>query len=179
VTTIAWGLGALFVLAVILVVVALVAISRIDLGIHGRDHLDPIPIAKEACPYVIVMHAAATEFQRVYPFPTHTVHTTEGWSEQRGRLAAASGSLEQAIKIGSPHFPKPVRARLTTTVRALRRGDRELLVASSGDDLVGRTLQLYADGVSSYGEASDLVGGQCGTWLRADGPPLLETSVPS
>jgi hypothetical protein len=35
------------------------------------------------------------------------------------------------------------------------------------DDLVGRTLLLYANGQSEYGDATDLVGNQCGTPLRA------------
>src|SRR6478736_3477273 len=69
-----WGVAAIAIVAPLAVAILLATIAS-GLGnlfsFEGpeRKHLDPIPIAASACPYVVLMHQAANNFQASVPLP--------------------------------------------------------------------------------------------------------------
>jgi hypothetical protein len=154
-------------------VVGLIGLSRLG-HVPSRHHFEPIPIASAACPYVMVMHVAATNFQNAFPGVTTNMSALDAsrWRTTRRASASTASVFEQAIVVSIPHFPAPVRAQLATTARKIHEGRKQLVHARDPNELVARTLVMYATGQRAFGYASDLVGDRCGVHLAADTPPL-------
>jgi hypothetical protein len=137
-----------------------------------RTHLDPIPIAASACPYVVLMHEAANNFQAAVPPLGITGYDSRGralsWPQVRARVKAALDALEVSIVGSRPHVPAPVRLQLVLALREIRRGRAQLPLASDGTDLWNRAVNHLDRGKLAFGYASDLVGHRCGVTLGAD-----------
>jgi hypothetical protein len=161
------------------VVIGATVIGLNQLGHIGRSaqrkHLKPIPIAEAACPYVMVMHVAATNFQNAYPGLTTNMSAFDvsRWRTTRRELASTASAFEQSIFVSIVHFPAPLRAHLAATARQIHEGRVQLARARDPNDLIARTLTMYATGQRAFGYASDLVGEQCDVHLAADTPPAL------
>jgi hypothetical protein len=181
---------ALGVLAVIIACavafVAVVANALNHLGeIAPRDHLSPIPIGASACPYVVLMHAAANNFQSVEPFlgvgfDAHGKQLT--WKQTRNRLRPALETLERSIEGSSPHFPIPVQRQLAVALANVRVGRVDLAVARNGNDLFDHSWPAVQEGQRAFGYASDLIGKRCSVKLEADAGtmpyPLSQPTAP-
>jgi hypothetical protein len=152
------------------VAVAAAVIAMHNIGTVGnREHLEPVPIAAAACPYVRVMHVAATNFQDAYPGLGTNASTLDAarWPTTRGQLASTAATFEHAIEVSRRHFPAPVRAQLATTLHEIHAGRIQLVHARDPNDVIARTVTMYANGQRAFGYASDLVGPQCGVGLGA------------
>ena len=159
----------------ILVVLAANALSHM-FEVKERKHLDPIPIAASACPYVVAMHEAANNFQIAAPiggfaFDAHERLLT--WPETRARLAPALEALELSIVVSKPHFPDRVQHQLALALRETRNGRAQLPLANDGSDFFHRTESHLERGKLAFGYASDLVGERCGVSLGADSSTML------
>lgn len=177
----AWTIG--IGLAVALIAAALIVGGAWSAGFGsgagatiGRKHLEPIPIAASACPYVIALHESANNFQIAMPlgsvaFDAH-FHAMS-WPQTRARFDTALRTLELSILVSRPHFPARIRHQLTVTLGAARKSVVQLAAAKNGDDLYNRTTTLFENGKQAFGYASDLVGDQCVVTLSADSCTLL------
>ncbi len=136
-----------------------------------RKHLQPIPIAASACPYVRLMHTAADNFQRAEPV-LGTALDEHGnalpWPQTQARLKTTLESFDTTIQISESHFPPPIQRQLETTLREVRAGRVQVAVARDGSDVWTRTEPMLERGKLAFGYASDLVGKQCGVMLGAD-----------
>src|SRR4051794_34692980 len=65
----------------------------------SRKHLKPIPITSAACPYVRVMHVAATKFQSAFPGLTTNISALDPsrWRTTRRELTSTTDVFERAI----------------------------------------------------------------------------------
>jgi hypothetical protein len=167
----------------ILVAVAIV-IALIGVIVHGdlipkttRTHLEPIPIAAGACPYVRVMHATANALQSAEPFfgtyvdrHGNAVEPQPPWAEVQARLKTRLLNLQLAIFVSTPHFPPPVRRQLADTLDAIHTGLIQVGQAQDAFDLTARSSNTLYDGQTAFGHASDLVGRQCEVPLGANSP---------
>jgi hypothetical protein len=149
------------------------ALSRaFDFGLPERKHLDPIPIAASACPYVVLMHQAANNFQASVPALGILGYDSRGrpltWPQARARLTTTLDALEVSITGSRPHLPAPVRRQLVVALREIRSGRAQLPLASDGPDFWSRTQDELDRGKLAFGYASDLVGDRCGVPLGAD-----------
>jgi hypothetical protein len=142
-----------------------------DFGPEERKHLDPIPIAASACPYVVLMHQAANNFQASVP-PGGLLYDERGrprsWPQARARMMLTLDALETSIAGSRPHLPAPVRRQLAVALREIRSGRAQLLLARDGTDFWSRTVDGLERGKLAFGYASDLVGRRCGVPLGAD-----------
>ena len=153
---------------VALALVALSAALRPWSNVGQRTHLTPIPIAAEACPYVIAMHQAAGDYQAVFPvFGVLSAPNGQplSWSEARARVGHAADVLESWIIVGSPHFPAAVERYLAMVRHDLDAGRQQLRLAQDGSDFFLRVAGLQHDGQEAFGYAGDLIGTQCGVPL--------------
>jgi hypothetical protein len=145
-----------------------------------RKHLKPIPIDKRACPYVVAMHATANAFQNAEPVlglyqgPGDSLIEVP-WPHIRARLQRTLMDLQLAILVGRPHFPAPIRRRLTTTLDAIHTGLRTLARVHDDADLETRTSGALSRGQTAFGYAGDLVGKQCSVQLGADSETAAAT----
>src|SRR3954454_4426004 len=67
----AWtiGMGVTILVVSAILIVAMDSCSGFGNGLLvERKHLQPIPIARSACPYVVAMHSTANAFQSAQPF---------------------------------------------------------------------------------------------------------------
>ncbi len=143
-----------------------------DFGPEERKHLDPIPIAASSCPYVVLMHEAANNFQASVPLGGMLGYDARGrprtWPQARARLATTLAALEVSIAGSRPHLPAPVRRQLVVALREIRSGRAQLPLARDGDDFWQRTQDELDRGKLAFGYASDLVGRRCEVTLGAD-----------
>lgn len=158
------------------ILLAVVASGLAHLGPTPRKHLNPVPIAASACPYVVLMHTAANNFQIAEPIIGMAVDEHGkllSWPQTRARLAPTLAALEYSIQASEPHFPPQVQQQLTIAAEAAREGRAQLAVAHDGTDLSNRTTPILARGQLAFGYASDLVGQRCGVPLGADDNTFL------
>jgi hypothetical protein len=170
------GVGTVVAVPILAIVAFATLGSFLNPGIAERKHLDPIPIAAQACPYVKLMHEAANRFQIAYPIlgmslDSHQHQLT--WSQTRQRLGRATDVLDVAIAAGTPHFPKRVRDFLEVARVDVVAGRRQLAVATNAQDFSTRTTSQLHDGRTAFGFAGDLIGHRCGVELRADDGTML------
>ena len=144
----------------------------------GQQHLKPIPIDKQACPYVEAMHNAAYNFELVNPDPFSTSDvdadgTTpqqsvdfldpKQWPATKAHVDAAILELDRTIRLASPHLPMPVQEQLAVTHQQLHLGRIQLHEAKSWGDLAGGPASdIDTRGQTAFGNASDLIGMACG-----------------
>jgi hypothetical protein len=161
-----------FAVVIVLATFASALSHAFDFGGEERKHLDPIPIAAGACPYVVLMHQAANNFQASVPPLGILGYDARGhpltWPQARARLTAALDALEVSIVGSRPHLPAPVRRQLVVAVREIRSGRAQLPLASDARDFWDRTKDELDRGKLAFGYASDLVGHRCGVTLGAD-----------
>jgi len=140
-----------------------------------EPHLRPIPLPRSSCPYVVLMHAAANQYQSVepgLPFLTAMAQHPVPWREQRAQLDQSLRNLGAAIRASLAHVPAAVRDQLTLVLGELRDGRAQLAASKpDGSDLIERTAAIMAAGHTNFGNASDLIGGQCPVRLAADETP--------
>jgi hypothetical protein len=143
-----------------------------DFNLPERKHLDPIPIAASACPYVVLMHEAANNFQASVPPLGMPGYDARGrpltWPQVRARLTTTLDALEVSIAGSRPHLPAPVRRQLVVALREVRSGRAQLPLARDGSDFWDRTRDELDRGKLAFGYASDLVGHGCAVPLGAD-----------
>ena len=172
-----WSVAATAMLAPFAVVIVLATLASamgnlFDFGPAERKHLDPIPIAASACPYVVLMHQAANNFQTSVPPLGILGYDARGrrltWPQVRARLTTTLAALEVSIAGSRPHLPIPVRRQLVVALREIRSGRAQLPLARDGDDFWQRTQDELDRGKLAFGYASDLVGRRCEVTLGAD-----------
>jgi hypothetical protein len=169
--------GGLVAVMVLLSVTAAVFFSFVfNIDIKHRKHLDPIPIAASACPYVEGMHEAANRFQIAYPvlgasFDANMRELT--WPETRARLWRATDTLDFSLAAGIPHFPVRVQRYLTTARNDVLAGRRNLALARSTSDFAFGANDLFEHGRTAFGYAGDLIGHRCSLDLGADADTML------
>jgi len=147
-----------------------------NIRIAERKHLDPIPIAAEACPYVKVMHEAANRFQIAYPTFGMSLDAQQHeltWPQARERLRRAANVLEVAIVAGMPHFPQRVQNFLDVARVDVIAGRQQLVLSTNTYDFSTRSRTRFRDGQTAFGFAGDLIGHRCGVELRADDETML------
>jgi hypothetical protein len=147
--------------------------------VSGRQHLKPIPIDKEACPYVKDMHDAAYIFELVNPTPFNYSDVTappghsapsladltdpKQWSSTKSRVDFAILVLDHTIRAASPHLPTPVQQQLAITHEQLHLGRIALHRSKSSLDMwTGPASDINSRGQAAFGKASDLIGTACG-----------------
>src|SRR4051812_18298023 len=108
-----------------------------SLGPVERKHLNEISIANGACPYVTVMHVAATNFQNSFPGITNgAALDSDRWPTTRNEVGTTAAVFEHAVFVSIPHFPPRARRYLVETARALYTGQQELAHARGPIDLI-------------------------------------------
>jgi hypothetical protein len=145
----------------------------------ARQHLKPIPIDKQACPYVKNMHKAAYIFELVNPtlFGSSDVTAPPGhpapsisdltdpklWPATKSRVDFGIVVLDHTIEAASRHLPKPVQQQLAVTHEQLHLGRIALQRSKSSLDLwTGSAGDINSRGQDAFGNASDLIGMACG-----------------
>ncbi len=170
--------GVVVVVLIVLTVAFAVLMSGFSkIGTAERKHLDPIPIAANACPYVKLMHEAANRFQIAYPIFGISVDANQHqltWPQTRQRLRHAADVFEVAIVAGTPHFPKRVRNYLDVTRVELVGGRRQLAAALDAFDFTQRTMNAFDAGKTAFGFAGDLIGHRCQVELGASDVSMLD-----
>jgi hypothetical protein len=175
--SVVWFVAAGAILAPFAVVIVLATVASglgnlFDFELPERKHLDPVPIAASACPYVVLMHQAANNSQVSVP-PLGILGYDErgqrlSWPQARARMMLTADALETSIAGSRPHLPAPVRRQLAVALREIRSGRAQLLLARDGTDFWSRTEDGLERGKLAFGYASDLVGRRCGVPLGAD-----------
>jgi hypothetical protein len=169
--------GGLVAVMVLLSVTAAVFFSFFfNIEIKHRKHLDSIPIAASACPYVEGMHEAANRFQIAYPFLGLSFDAQNRqltWPQARARLRRATDELDFSLAAGIPHFPLRVQRYLTTARNDVLAGRRNLALARSTSDFTFGTDTLFEHGRTAFGYAGDLIGHRCSVDLGADDDTML------
>ena len=170
--TVATAVGAFaaFVLVsyALLVLAVIIAFSNWHLEHHEREHLQPIPVDAASCAYVVNMHQAATEFQKLYSGLIDAYYAN--WTATQWRVAAAADVLNYSISASVEHLPPRVKWYLMAARDELRLGRTEVALAHNSVDLLVRTSGFWSDGQAAFGYAGDLIGNQCSVPLRADSP---------
>jgi hypothetical protein len=170
--------GGFIAVMLLLSVTAVVAFSYLfsNFEIKQREHLDPIPIAASACPFVEGMHEAANRFQIAYPTLGVSLDAQGRelpWPETRARLRRATDTLDFSLAAGIPHFPARVQRYLTTARNDVLAGRRTLALARSTSDLAFGANDLFEHGRTAFGYAGDLIGHRCSVDLGADDDTMI------
>ena len=160
----------------VLAVLIVVAMSAASVGrsfsqIGQRNHLQPVPVSKNACPYVVAMHNAANVFQNQTPVLGVGFDGRGNllpWPRTRPALSHAADVLDVTIAAGIPHVPPPVQDYLTTVRVDIRQGREEAVLANDPTTYVQRVQPLLTSGKRAFGFAGDLVGHACSVDLGAD-----------
>jgi hypothetical protein len=144
----------------------------------GRQHLQPIPISRSACPYVKAMHTAAYNFEVTNPVIfggsdvgnektsqdlLNALTDSRRWPAFKARVDHSIVVLDHSLRDASPHLPKQVQDKLAITHESLHLGRIQLHKSKSGLDLFsGSISDINRRGQYAFGDASDLIGMACG-----------------
>ncbi len=152
-----------FVFLVVVVCVAIVAAlnSLGDISI-GSKHLEPIPVAPSACPYLREVHDKADAAGRAYLGVLTGQLDPHGWRTEAARHAQLLAAFELTLRAAKPHVPAPVANELQTVIVKVAAGRKEVKTAQSPSDYQSLSAGQVFEGTAALGNASDLVGNACG-----------------
>jgi hypothetical protein len=172
--------AAIGLLAVVIVVaISAASVARSFSHIGQRNHLQPIPVAKNACPYIVAMHNAADAFQNQTPllgFGADGRGHLLPWPTTRLALSHAADVLDVTIAAGIPHVPPPVQAYLTTVRADIKQGREQASLTNDPNAYLQRVEPLLTSGQRAFGFAGDLVGHACSVDLGADNGVVAATN---
>jgi hypothetical protein len=135
-------------------------------GAIGRSRPRPIPIPARSCPFLKAVQEASV------PVGTASWHLLVGGPNDRvtggDDLAAKLSAFDLSLRVAATQTPGPVRSDLTSVALDVERGQALLRSAPNSQTFVDRALTPLADGVIAFQDASDLIGGACGTRLSPD-----------
>lgn len=134
-----------------------------------EKHLEPIPVAATACPYLRQIHDEADAAGRVYRQLWLAPATGQGWRRDQAQEAQQLAAFQLTLLAAVPHVPPPVARQLQILIADVAAGRKKVAVARSGSDYVTSSIQQVGNGLAALGNANDLVGNACGFTLS---PPL-------
>ena len=156
--------GLVGVIALVTVVGATV-VNRIgvDLKIGEPPHLEPIAVPASACPPLALVRVSAARAGEgwLHQFDSKAANWRAFASQLHPKLQVFAAALYATI----PRTPRPVAVRLTTVLRDVDIGLRELPGSTDLYQYLSATNFAVLHGQQALSEASDLVGDACGAPL--------------
>jgi hypothetical protein len=147
----------------------------------ARPQFRQIPVSLKACAAVPSLSTAAGQVRGEMEFASAGITfpaTLFGepqrvpWAVSRARLEWELADLKRQMQLKGPAFPAAVQQQFAIVRRDIDVALPTVVTSQNWSDLDLKTVQLWTEGVDAFGNASKLVGAQCGTGLGA-GDPLL------
>jgi hypothetical protein len=155
-------LGAIALITIVVVAALIAFVTSLSNMSIGRRHLDPIPVAASACPYLRPVHDSAESAGRTYLRLLSGRTDPNAWGAEAAQHGQQLAALELTLLAAIPHVPKRVAAELEQVSANVAAGRTAVAVAPSASDYVSRSSKRAFDGIFALEDASDLVGNACG-----------------
>ena len=126
----------------------------------GGPAVKPIPIPATACPYLRVVHVAASS-AGVDWFTALGYNTAKQWQPFALQLEPKLTVLETSLVASIPHVPRPVARDFEDTAHQIVIGRAPTASRNVNEYLKG-TNGAVITGWSALNHASDLIGNACG-----------------
>jgi hypothetical protein len=141
-----------------------IILSRLDFDLHlGREHLAPIPVPTQACPYLEPIRDQSNALSQLWM--NGGLSGTVPFDKFRAELDLRLIALEADVRTAAPHVPAPIAERFRTIEWDVAVGRNYLPQSQNANELVFNDQFPLIPGWHALGEASDLVGTACGAAL--------------
>jgi hypothetical protein len=138
-------------------------VDRINDGFAnlGEPAVKPILIPRAACPYLLVVHAAAENAGAGW-IEALGGRTPQQWRPFAVQLAPKLVVLENTLLVASVHVPRPVAADLADAFHQVVIGRPPLATSLTVDAYLQQTNSAVINGWGDLNHASALIGNACG-----------------
>ena len=126
----------------------------------GAPAVKPIPIPATACPYLRVVHVAASSAGAGWATALGYSNAKQ-WRPFARQLEPKLAILESSLVASIPHVPRPVAWDFEDTAHQIVIGRSPSAFATTWD-YIGRTNNAVIAGWGDLNHASDLIGNGCG-----------------